>query len=322
EILIYALLAQPPYLAQLYGALAAGLVWLVADLAVRLFGAGGVPFDSVMTPTWTMLLGFWIAFLAAVWAYGVPSFSRTALARFGLAGVGEERPLHAWTRRAIVEPFFDFFSRHGVATALLVLCLISLFKASDVVLTLMANPFYIEIGFDKTEIAWVSKTLGPWVTVFGGLVGGTIVYRLGLYRSMMLGVVVMAASNLMFALLATIGHDLRWFAATIVIENLSGGIGTAVFVAYLSSLCNLQYTAVQYALLTSFMQLFGKFVIVPSSGFYAEAVGWHWFFVTSTLFAVPALLLLWLISRRGFVEQPVDVPVAQSLTQPAIVPSR
>ncbi len=321
QILVYAMLADPPFLANLYGALAASVIWLVADLAVRIVGAGGIALDSVLTPTWTMLLGFWISFLAAVWAYGVPYFSRTAVAAFGLSGV-DERPVHAWTRRAVIEPFFDFFSRHGVATAVLVLALISLFKASDVVLTLMANPFYIEMGFDKAEIALVSKTIGPWVTVLGGLVGGTIVFRLGLYRSLILGVIVMAVSNLMFVILANAGHDLRWFVATILVENLSGGLGTAVFVAYLSSLCNLQYTAVQYALLTSFMQLFGKFVIVPSSGFFADAVGWHWFFIASTLFAVPALLLLWALQRRGFAERPADAPVATTLAEPAASPGR
>lgn len=321
QILVYALLSEPPFLANLYGALAASVVWLVADLAVRLVGASGIALDAVLTPTWTMLLGFWISFLAAVWAYGVPYFSRTAVAAFGIDGVGE-RPVHAWTRRAVVEPFFDFFSRHGVTTAVLVLALISLFKASDVVLTLMANPFYIEMGFDKAEIALVSKTIGPWVTVLGGLVGGTIVFRLGLCRSLVLGVIVMALSNLMFVILAQAGHDLRWFVATILVENLSGGLGTAVFVAYLSSLCNLQYTAVQYALLTSFMQLFGKFVIVPSSGFVADAVGWQWFFIVSTLFAVPALLLLWALQRRGFAERPVDAPVAASLGAPLATSGR
>ena len=89
------------------------------------------------------------------------------------------------------------------------------------------------------------------------------------------------------------------FTALIMIENMSGGLGTTVFVAYLSSLCNAHYSAVQYALLTSFMQMFAKFVVVPSSGFYAEAMGWVGFFVTSTFFALPSLLLLWWLSRQG-----------------------
>ena len=210
-----------------------------------------------------------------------------------------------------------------------ILLLISVFKASDAVLTLMANPFYIDVGFSKGQIAWVSKTFGLWMTLLGGLAGGALVFKAGMLRAMVVATIVMAASNLMFAVVATAGADalaitelgiaegrdlteteiasreavgsaiLPLFYLLIIIENFSGGLGTAVFVAYLSSLCNVHYSAVQYALLTSFMQMFAKFVVVPSSGFYAEAMGWNGFFITSTLFAVPALLLLWWLSRNG-----------------------
>ncbi len=207
--------------------------------------------------------------------------------------------VRAWVRSAVVEPFADFFRRHGLAVALVILGLISVFKASDVLLMLLANPFYIDIGFTKTQIADVTKLFGVWMTIIGGLVGGVVVFRMGLLASMVVAAVLMAGSNLMFAVLAMTGPVMAVFVLTIAVENLSSGIGTAVFVAFLSSLCNIHYTAVQYALLTSFMQLLGKFVIVPSSGFYADAVGWFWFFVSSTVFALPAIALLaWLI-RHG-----------------------
>jgi PAT family beta-lactamase induction signal transducer AmpG len=213
--------------------------------------------------------------------------------------IAEESHLHLWMRRAVIEPFYDFIKRNGLGIAVTILAFISLFKASDVLLTLMANPFYIDVGFSRTEIAWVSGTFGLWMTLIGGVVGGILVYRLGLMRSLTVAVLLMATSNLMFLLLSLRGPDLFLFHLVILVENVSGGLGTTVFVAYLSSLCNLHYTAVQYALLTSFMQLLGKFVIVPSSGFFADALGWPLFFVASTLFALPALLLLWLLQRRG-----------------------
>lgn len=209
------------------------------------------------------------------------------------------RGFTAWLQSAVIEPFSDFFGRHGLGVAVAILALISVFKASDVLLTLLANPFYIDVGFTKAEIADVTKLFGVWMTIIGGLVGGIVVFRLGLLTSMIVAAIAMAASNLMFALLAVSGPQLSMFVLTIAVENLSSGLGTAVLVAFLSALCNIHYTAVQYALLTSFMQLLGKFVIVPSSGFYADAFGWFWFFVTSTVFALPALLLLAWLVRYG-----------------------
>ena len=209
------------------------------------------------------------------------------------------RGLKAWLASAVLEPFGDFFQRHGLAVAVVILVLISVFKASDLLLPLLATPFYLDTCFTKAQIADVTKLSGVWMTVAGGLVGGVVVFRLGILKAMVVAAVLMAGSNLMFAVLTWTGPLLWVFVATIAIENLSSGIGTAVFVAFLSALCNVHYTAVQYALLTSFMQLFGKFVIVPSSGFYADAVGWSWFFVTSTVFALPAIaLVLWLV-RHG-----------------------
>lgn len=207
-------------------------------------------------------------------------------------------------REGAVEPLQDFFQRNGPQVAIVILAFISLFKASDVLLTLMANPFYIEIGFTKTQIAWVSGTFGFLVTFLGSYVAGVLIYRIGVLSSLWISGVLMMASNLMFALQAMAGADYALFHLTILVENLSGGMGTTAFVAYLASLCNRRYTAVQYALLTSFMQMLGKFVIVPSSGFLVEGLGWVPFFILSTVAGLPALLLLWWLSRRIAIAAP------------------
>ncbi len=321
EVLIYLFAASPVYMGELYAWLAMAALWWVADGAVAVVGGAPLALEAFTSPIWLLIAGFWLRLFALVYLYGLPYFSRSAIAVFGWTPLAQESRLHLWMRRAVVEPFYDFFARNGVLAAVLVLALISVFKASDVLLTLMANPFYIEMGFTKAQIAWTSKTFGLWMTLLGGLVGGVVVYRSGLMRALALAAVLMALSNLAFLLLSSarsLGPEalglaeggfetvmLALFHLVILIENLSGGLGTAVFVAYLSALCNIHYTAVQYALLTSFMQLFGKFVIVPSSGFFVDAVGWTWFFVASTLFALPALVLIWLLTRLGYaVEAP------------------
>ena len=205
----------------------------------------------------------------------------------------------AWFSSAVVEPFTDFFQRQGVKVAIVILVFISLYKACDVLLTLMANPFYLDVGFDKAVIAEVSGTFGVFMTIIGGLAGGALVYRAGILPSLLVGGTLQALSNLLFVMLAMAGPSRPFFYLTVAGENLSAGLGTAAFVAYLSSLCSIHYTAVQYALLTSFMQMLGKYVIVPMSGFYADWLGWTMFFVTSTLFALPGLVLVLWLQRQG-----------------------
>lgn len=201
-------------------------------------------------------------------------------------------------RQAVIDPFRDFFERNGLRVALVILAFISLFKASDVLLTLMANPFYLEMGFTKSQIAWVSGTFGFLVTFAGAYLAGAMIYRIGILRGLWISGVLMMASNLMFAVQALAGDHYPLLHLTILVENVSGGMGTTAFVAYLASLCNRRYTAVQYALLTSFMQMFGKFVVVPGSGYLVEWVGWIEFFVLSALAGLPALLLLMWLARR------------------------
>jgi PAT family beta-lactamase induction signal transducer AmpG len=307
ETLWYAIGPEAPFFATLHGWLVLGLLFLISNWVVGLFGAAPFTYEAFMAPVWLTVVGFWLELIALLTLYGFTYFSRRAQANFGMVPIAEESRVHLWMRRAVIEPFYDFVRRNGLRVAVVILAFISVYKAADVVLTLMANPFYIDVGFDKAEIAWVSGTFGLWMTLIGGILGGVLVFRLGLMLSLALSVALMAGSNLMFLLLSWVGPNLALFHAVILVENVTAGLGTTVFVAYLSSLCNIHYTAVQYALLTSFMQLLGKFVIVPSSGFFADAVGWSVFFLTSTLFALPALFLLWLLWRWGLA---VETPAA------------
>lgn len=306
KTLWYAIGPWSPFLPSLDAAAVLAVLLGLSNAVVGALGAEPFATTSFLARVWLAIVGFWVGILALITLYGFTYFSLRAQANFGLVPITEESRTHLWMRRAVIEPFYDFFKRNGLGIAVTILAFISLFKASDVLLTLMANPFYIDVGFTLAQIAWVSGTFGLWMTLLGGVLGGILVFRLGLLRSLTVSVLLMATSNLMFLLLSLRGADIVMFHLVILVENASGGLGTTVFVAYLSSLCNIHYTAVQYALLTSFMQLLGKFVIVPSSGFFADALGWQLFFVTSTLFALPALVLLWLLQRRGMTVRAAD----------------
>ncbi|UCG81626.1 MAG: MFS transporter, partial [Desulfobacterales bacterium] len=146
-------------------------------------------------------------------------------------------------------------------------------------------------GFSKIQIGSISKAFGLGATIIGGVIGGIVVDRLGILKSLFVCGILQMFSNLMFAVLAVVGNDPRMLALTIAVENLSGGMGTAAFVAYLSSLCNVAYTATQYALLTSFMA-FGRTLLSSSGGVLADHMDWISFFVLTTVAALPGLLLL------------------------------
>jgi PAT family beta-lactamase induction signal transducer AmpG len=207
---------------------------------------------------------------------------------------GRKADILSWIYGAVVSPFADFLGRRGW---LVILLFILLYKFGDAIAGVMSNPFYVELGFSKIQIASVSKAFGLAATIMGGLVGGVIVDRLGIVKSLFVCGILQMLSNLMFALLAMAGKDMQMLTLTIAVENLSGGMGTAAFVAYLSSLCNVAYTATQYALLTSFMA-FGRTMLSSSGGWLADRMDWVSFFVVTTFAALPGLLLLVVITRR------------------------
>mgnify|MGYP001764790427 CR=1 FL=1 len=219
--------------------------------------------------------------------------AREKFARAGLSGT--LLTATSWFYSAVLSPFIDFVQRYKWQ-ALLILSLIAVYRISDVVMGVMSNPFYQEMGFTKDEVATVSKVYGVIMTIAGAALGGLLTIRIGVMRTLMLGAVLSAATNLLFVWLAGRGHDVGALVFTVSADNLAAGIASSAFVAYLSSLVNQAYSATQYALFTSVMLLLPKF-IAGFSGEFVDAYGWANFFTGTALIGVPVLILVWLASR-------------------------
>lgn len=199
-----------------------------------------------------------------------------------------------WFQDAVISPFAEFLSRPGW---LAILLFVALYKYGDALLGVMATPFYLKIGFSLAEIGVVSKGFGLAMTLAGAALGGVLVARYGIVRALLFAGLLQAASNLVFVYQAWVGYSLPVLVMTIGVENLTGGMGTTAFVAYLSSLCNRAYTATQYALLSSMMAAARTF-FASGGGWVAEQVDWIAFFLISTAAAAPGLLLLlWMMKR-------------------------
>ncbi len=202
-----------------------------------------------------------------------------------------------------VAPVKDFFKRYG-SLALVILLLIACYRISDVVMGVMANPFYHDMGFSKEEVAWVSKVFGVIMTLLGAFVGGVLTMRLGILRTLLLGAGLSAATNLLFSLLAGIGHNLAFLMMTVSADNLAAGIASAAFVAFLSSLTNLSFSATQYALFSSLMVLLPK-GLAGFSGVLVEEMGFVAFFMLTAALGVPVMLLIvWLMRRMPEEREP------------------
>ncbi len=205
--------------------------------------------------------------------------------------------LQAWFTAAVICPFTEFFERNG-SFALVILLFISVFRLSDITMGIMANPFYLDLGFSKTEIASIAKVFGFFMSIGGAFLCGALVARWGVYKPLLLGAILVAATNLLFCALAWIGPDIRALAVVISADNISGGIAGTAFVAYLSSLTNRAYTATQYALFSSLMTLPGKFVS-GFSGLVVDGFGYTSFFFVAALVGIPAILLVGVLMRRA-----------------------
>jgi len=199
----------------------------------------------------------------------------------------------SWLRLAIVAPFVDFFQRYRWH-AVVILALIACYRMSDVIMGVMANAFYVDTGFSKEEVASISKVFGVIMTLVGAALGGVLLNRFGTLKILFLGAVLSAVTNLLFSLLSVIGHDVFWLTVVISADNLSAGIATSAFIAYLSSLVNLAYTATQYAVFSSLMLLLPKF-IGGFSGQWVESMGYSQFFMVTALSGIPALILIVII---------------------------
>ncbi|MBR9972578.1 AmpG family muropeptide MFS transporter [Magnetospirillum sulfuroxidans] len=271
-----------------YGAGAAA-VQLGYRVAMLISGAGALLLAQYSGSwAWT----YWI--MAALVGIGMA----TVLANPEPQGVVVPPPpgLSGWLRHAVADPFMDMARRQGWMIVA-VLAFVLLYKLGDAFAGVMANPFYVRMGFSKAEIAAVSKVFGFGATIAGTVLGGILVARYGLFKSLLVCGVLQMVSNLMFAWQAVMGHNIMALTLTIAVENFSGGLGSAAFVAYMSGLCSLSYTGTQYALLSSLAAV-GRTLIASSAGVLAERLGWVDFFLVSTAVALPGLLLLVWMMRR------------------------
>ncbi len=214
----------------------------------------------------------------------LPGVLTTLLAREPVITVGTPKTM----REAVFNPLIEYFSRNG---ALWMLAFILLYKIGDTMASAMTMPFYLDIGFSKTEIGAVVKLFGFWATIAGALLGGVLMLRLGINRSLWVFGFLQAISTAGFAVLARIGYSIPALSAVIAFENLSSGMGTAAFIAFMASITNKKFTATQYALLTSLMAL-PRTVASAPTGFFAKHLGWESFFIGCTLIAIPGMLLL------------------------------
>ena len=206
----------------------------------------------------------------------------------------------AWFIGAVICPFTDFFQRND-SMALIILLFISVFRISDITMGVMANPFYLDMGFSLEDIANITKVFGFFMTILGAALGGILVVRFGIMRPLLLGAVLVASTNLLFALLSKMEPNLTLLAIVISADNLSGGLATSAFIAYLSSLTNTAYTATQYALFSSLMTLFPKF-LGGFSGVIVDSVGYFFFFVYAALVGIPAIFLVLYLMHKNKLE--------------------
>ena len=200
-------------------------------------------------------------------------------------------------RDTYIAPVADFFSRYGRA-AVAILLLVGFYRVSDIVLGVIANVFYYDIGYSKEAIATATKVFGLWMTILGGFLGGWLAIKFGVMRVLMLGAVLAAATNLLFVALAMSDGDLPLLYAVIAADNLTAGLASAAFVAYLSSLTSISFTAVQYAIFSSLMTLFPK-LLGGYTGGIVDAFGYPVFFIGTAVIGIPVLFLVSWVSRNA-----------------------
>ncbi|HHW75671.1 MAG TPA: AmpG family muropeptide MFS transporter [Xanthomonadaceae bacterium] len=242
-----------------------------------------------------LILADFIPFSAVYWAMAVamlPGLATTLLCVEPRVEAGTPRTL----REAVVQPFVDYFSRQDAA---LILLFVLLYKVGEMMASQMSTPFYLDLGFSKTEIGTIVKLFGFWATVIGGLLGGVLILQLGQYRALWLFGVLQAGGLIGFVILARLGHSLPGLALAITSENLFSGMATTAYVAFMATLTNKKFTATQYALLSSLMGI-PRVVVNTPTGYLAEWLGWEGFFLFCMMATVPGL---WLLTRfRGWME--------------------
>jgi len=224
------------------------------------------------------------------------SFSGAAAVAVGVVLVRGGLVKKDIAHEAYVAPFAEFFNRFG-RTAILILLLIATFRISDIVMGVMANVFYVDLGFEKQEIGRITKGFGLAATICGGFIGGLITVRYGVMKTLFLGGILVAATNALFAVMSTMGPQIWVLMVVITADNLAGGIASAAFVAYLSSLTSRSFTATQYALFSSLMMLLPK-LIAGYSGVAVDSFGYMTFFLGTAALGVIPLVLIVVVAKK------------------------
>ncbi|MEE3305151.1 MAG: MFS transporter [Pseudomonadota bacterium] len=268
-------------------------------------GLGAIPFFLADMTSWTwpniyLLLGALMALLmCATYLANEPQIDREALLEKITAKDTKQSPVFHWIQTTLVTPFAEFFNRNGVKLAASFLLFIFLFKIGEAFLGRMSIVFYKEIGFSNSDIATYSKLLNWWVTIVFSLLGGLVNIRYGIYRGLMIAGVAMAASNLLFALIAQTGPSTSLLAITVIVDGFTGAWSTVAMVAFISLLCNRAFSATQYALMAS-LSVAGRTLVASSSGFVVDGLEGNWslFFILTAVMVIPSLCFLYSIRHH------------------------
>jgi MFS transporter, PAT family, beta-lactamase induction signal transducer AmpG len=274
---------------------------LTAGTFALTFFAGGANFGSLQEDLRASfpLFGQLASFAVEICRFAMAAAAAATVAWCGVLVRFVEREMVVVT---YAHPVQDFFHRYGVKPALLILALVGFYRLSDVVLGVVANVFYLDMGFSKEAMAYISQTFGLGMTLLGGFLGGMLTLRFGVNSILFLGAFLSAVTNLLFMLLAGAGADVAFLTVVIAADNLSAGLATTAFVAFLSSLTSISFTAVQYAIFSSVMTLMPK-LMGGYSGSIVTAFGYETFFMVTALMGIPVLVLVWLVRRAMVVSE-------------------
>lgn len=261
---------------------------LVFVLSVAIFITGFNLLGKVLPEFEDALAAFLIATVRLLTSLGLAIISGLLLVKVGL--VKKEVAMATW-----INPILDFFRRYG-KKALLLLALIGLYRISDIVAGVISNVFYQEMGFDKTQIADAVKLVGVIMAIVGGFLGGMLAQRMRIMQVMMLGAILASSTNLLFILLTYHQGSVEYMYFAVIVDNLASGFASMVFIAFLSALTSIKFTAVQYAIFSSIMTLIPK-VIGGYSGSIVEATSWPFFFTFTFVIGIPILVLIYLVDK-------------------------
>lgn len=268
-------------------------------------GLGALPFYLADMTSWSwpsiylLLAAIMGLLMIATCVSAEPELDRDSLRKNLNTPTPQGATLARWLHSAIVVPFAEFFNRNGVKLAASFLLFIFLFKIGEAFLGRMSIVFYKEVGFSNSDIATYSKLLNWWVTIIFSLLGGIVNIRFGIYRGLMVAGIAMAASNLLFALIAQTGPSTSLLAITVIVDGFTGAWSTVAMVAFISLLCNRAFSATQYALMAS-LSVAGRTLVASSSGFFVDAMDGNWslFFVLTALMVIPSLCFLYSIKEN------------------------